>query len=86
MRMQHYALFLRGFNYTIKYKNTKLHSNADCLSRLPITKSERYEYDVVDAFQIDTIQSLPITFEELVTATKQDTQLRKILEALRNLI
>jgi len=84
MRMQHYALFLRGFNYTIKYKNTKLHSNADCLSRLPIAKSERYEYDVIDAFQIDTIQSLPITFEELVTATKQDTQLRKILEALQN--
>lgn len=84
MRMQHYALFLRGFNYSIKYKNTKLHSNADCLSRLPITKLERCEYDVVDAFQLDTIQTLPVTFEELVTATKQYTQLREILQALQD--
>lgn len=35
MRMQHYALFLQGFNYEIKYRNTKEHLNADCLSRLP---------------------------------------------------
>ncbi|XP_011688649.1 PREDICTED: uncharacterized protein K02A2.6-like [Wasmannia auropunctata] len=42
------------------------------------------EYDVVDAFQIDTIQSLPVTFERLVTATKQDTHLRQILEALQS--
>ncbi|XP_018371357.1 PREDICTED: uncharacterized protein K02A2.6-like [Trachymyrmex cornetzi] len=58
--------------------------NADCLSRLPIAKLERYEYDVVDTFQINTIQSLPVTFTELVTATKQDTHLRKILEALQS--
>lgn len=30
MRMQHYALFLQGFNYTTKYKNSKLNANADC--------------------------------------------------------
>lgn len=30
--MQHYAVFLESFNYDIKYKNTKLHGNADGLS------------------------------------------------------
>lgn len=28
MRMQHYAIFLQGFNYTIKYRRTSEHSNA----------------------------------------------------------
>lgn len=35
-RMQHYALFLQEFNYSIKYRKSELHANADCLSRLPI--------------------------------------------------
>ncbi|KAF8793053.1 hypothetical protein HNY73_004582 [Argiope bruennichi] len=36
-RMVHYALFLQAFSYTIKYRNTKNHGNADTLSRLPLT-------------------------------------------------
>ena len=82
--MQHYKLYVRGFNYTIKYKNTKLHCNADYLSRLSVVKPERYEYDIVDAYQIDTVQSLPVTFKELVVATKRDTQLYAILETLQS--
>ncbi|GFV27592.1 uncharacterized protein TNCV_3189101 [Trichonephila clavipes] len=35
-RMVHYALFLQAFSYTIKYRNTKNHGNADALSRLPL--------------------------------------------------
>ena len=33
-RPQRYVLFLAGYYYTIEYKNTKVHSNADGLSRL----------------------------------------------------
>jgi len=33
LRMQHYAVFLQGYTFG-KYKNTKQHGNADCLSRL----------------------------------------------------
>lgn len=33
-RLQRYALFLSGFEY--EYKRTTQHSNADCLSRLPL--------------------------------------------------
>ncbi|XP_071635762.1 retrovirus-related Pol polyprotein from transposon 17.6 isoform X1 [Temnothorax longispinosus] len=40
MRMQHYALFLRGFNYSIKYRKSEAHANADCLSRLPIKENQ----------------------------------------------
>lgn len=64
--------------------NTKLHNNADCLSQLRISKIERCEYDIVDVHQIDTIQSLPVTFEELVSATKKNTYLQQIVEALQS--
>lgn len=39
-RLQRYALFLSGFNYTIVYKNTKLRGNADGLSRLPLAEKQ----------------------------------------------
>ncbi len=35
-RLQRYALFLAGHDYTIEYKNTKCHGNCDSLSRLPM--------------------------------------------------
>ena len=38
-RLQSDALFLAGFEYSIEYKNTTQHGNADGLSRLPLKKS-----------------------------------------------
>jgi hypothetical protein len=35
-RWQRYALFLAGFEYSIEYKSTSQHGNADGLSRLPL--------------------------------------------------
>jgi len=59
-RMQHYALFLQRFSYTIKYKNTKNHSNADAMSRLPIKSTS----DSLDQFEICQIETLPITLSD----------------------
>ena len=84
MRMQHYALFLRGFKYTIKYRNTKLHGNADGLSRLPATESEQDRYDVVDVYRMDTIDQLPVTGEELAIETKRDAELKELLQELQS--
>lgn len=83
MRMQHYALFLQGFNYTIKYRKSKEHSNADCLSRLPIQENNT-TYDVVDEFQICTIETLPVKLGDLAEATNKDTELSKIANKLRS--
>lgn len=83
LRMQHYAVFLQGFSYEIKYKNTKQHSNADGLSRLPITKEEDYEQDIVDNFEISIIDSLPITHSELAAETEKDSELQALLRGLQ---
>ncbi|XP_046145704.1 uncharacterized protein K02A2.6-like [Osmia bicornis bicornis] len=84
MRMQHYALFLQGFSFNIKYKNTKLHSNADGLSRLPVRNETDFEYDVVDAHELNSINTLPVTAEEIVKEIETDDKLHKIKVALQS--
>ena len=35
-RMQRYVMYLAAHNYSIEYRSTKKHCNADGLSRLPL--------------------------------------------------
>ncbi|KAK2578340.1 hypothetical protein KPH14_012794 [Odynerus spinipes] len=78
MRMQHYAIFLQAFTFDIEYKNTKLHGNADGLSRLPVKAGNEFEYDVVDNYEINLIDTLPITIQDLEKETMKDTELNKL--------
>ncbi|XP_071642949.1 uncharacterized protein [Temnothorax longispinosus] len=55
-----------SFKYDIKYKDTKSHANADALSRLPMKPEDTYTRDVVDDYEINTIELLPITFKDLI--------------------
>lgn len=82
--MQHYAIFLQDYTFEIKYKNSKLHSNADCLSRLPIPVTSTAKYDVVDIYEVTVLQDMPISISKLTQSTKEDTQLKEILTALRD--
>nr|CAI5821218.1 unnamed protein product [Callosobruchus analis] len=82
--MQHYAIFLQSFNYDIKYKNTKLHGNADALSRLPQKSEDLTIFDEADVFEIQLIETLPVTVKDLAKATKNDSSLRVLLNALES--
>lgn len=82
--MQHYAIFLRAFNYDIRYKRSEQNANADALSRLPDPRT--YEnVDVIDVFLIDTIQSImPNTPDTLITATNADVEIGKVMRDLQS--
>ncbi|XP_018342708.1 PREDICTED: uncharacterized protein LOC108748832 [Trachymyrmex septentrionalis] len=83
MRMQHYAIFLRGFNFTIEYRKSEQNANADCLSRLPIS-GEPETNDVVDLYYVNTIGSLLITPTKLRAEFQKDKELQKVANALCN--
>ncbi|XP_017891009.1 uncharacterized protein K02A2.6-like [Ceratina calcarata] len=83
LRMQHYALFLRAYNYEIRYKNSEKNANADGLSRLPLD-NENNNYDVAHIFHVETIESLPITANEIAELTRTDAELQQIYEAITN--
>nr|XP_012146541.1 PREDICTED: uncharacterized protein K02A2.6-like [Megachile rotundata] len=82
LRMQHYALFLRAYNYEIRYKNSAKNANADGLSRLPLEIGNNYTHDVADIFYLESMELLPITAKEIAECTKTDTELQKIYKEI----
>jgi len=84
MRMQHYAVFLQAFNFNIKYRKAIEHGNADGFSRLPIQEKSNGNYDVIDIFQIENVEALPVTAKSIREEICKDKLLAKILQALKN--
>lgn len=84
MRMQHYAIFLQGFRYNIKYKRSEENANADAFSRLPIQYEEPSLLEEADAFEINQISTMPVSAERIAEETKKDVSLAKLLDALEN--
>ncbi|GFU41267.1 transposon Tf2-9 polyprotein [Trichonephila clavipes] len=84
-RMVHYALFLQAFSYTIKYRNTKNHGNADVLSRLPLAVDKDYEYFTeADVTNISQVELMPVTATDIARATKTDRKLFELYESLKS--
>ncbi|XP_056016862.1 uncharacterized protein LOC130053546 [Ostrea edulis] len=83
-RLQRYTLFLFGFQYDIRYKNTRKHNNADALTRLlvPIGNEELNEesYDVTELYMIQQLDSLPVSSEEIQRETVKDTTLKVVYD------
>ena len=80
-RLQRYALFLAGFEYSIEYKNTSQHGNADGFSRLPLKKAcDKEVVDPVEIFQVSQIEVLPVNADMLRQATQRDPVLSRVMK------
>ena len=70
-RIQRWTLSLSGHDSVIVYKNAAQHSNADCLSRLPVETQNAAEQkqkktkDASEMFNLSQIDILPITMEKI---------------------
>lgn len=81
-RLQRYAVFLSSYSYEIKYRNTKLRTNADALSRLvneQVPPSEE-EADPVDLFHLSQLDELPVTCATLRRETQKDPILSQVYQ------
>ena len=88
-RMLRYAMFLAGFQYDIQYRNTKLHANADGLSRVPRNSEQLGELstslaidDPISVFNINQINVLPLKAGEIARETANDVEFKSLREAL----
>ena len=71
-RLQRYVLFLAGFDYSIEYKNTTQHGNANGLSRLPLEEARDKEtVDPVEIFQVSQMQVLPVSVDMIRQGTRE---------------
>ena len=76
-RLQRWAIILAAYSYEIEYKPTQQHANADGLSRLPLEVTDN-PMDEVNVFNIAQVEALPITAEQVATATKRDPLLSQV--------
>ncbi|XP_054284384.1 uncharacterized protein K02A2.6-like [Macrosteles quadrilineatus] len=83
-RIFNYAHFLSGFDYTIEYRNTKSHGNADYMSRFPNEHPPTNQIDQHEAFFINQIESMPVTHENIANETSNDDELKPLLKALQD--
>ena len=84
-RLQRWALFLSAYTYTIKYRETNLHSNADALSRLPLDCFDNNECCVHDSlFSLGQVEALPLTAKQLAAATRSDPVLSRVVQYTRS--
>ena len=79
-RMQRWALLLSAYSYTILFRPTQAHGNADGLSRLPVRETQASEGpDAAAVFNVCQLESLPVQARDLEVATRQDALLSKVL-------
>lgn len=74
-RLQKWSLILAAYQYDITYKPSLQHSNADALSRLPLTVESK---ESKLCFRVSFLDSVPISAQEIAKQTKLDTVLQKV--------
>ena len=85
-----WALMLNEYNYSIEYRETKKHGNADALSRLPVGPDTKFDEEESDA-DMDTIcmiksismQIKPIDSKVLAKETSKDSVLANVMLYVR---
>ena len=80
-RLHHWSLYLSQFQYTVEYRNTKDHGNADALSRLATDSSTLT--DVFD-FRVnlvveENLNNMPVTAAAIRTAISKDKIIARVI-------
>lgn len=77
-RMQRWALILSAYSYSIKFRSTHDHANADGLSRLLLGTWHAPALSCNYSFAVGQIQAIPVTAEQIASATRTDVVLSKV--------
>ena len=79
-RLQRYALF--AHDYSIEYRSTTKHGNADGLSRLPLPALAEIDKDYAECFYFEQFQTLPVTAVRISPETREDKVLSRAFAAV----
>ncbi|KAK9720566.1 hypothetical protein QE152_g22003 [Popillia japonica] len=83
IRLLHYGSFMARFKYEIIYRNTKKHTNADCLSRFALQHTKPETLGEEATYYLSQIQILPVTRNDIRKETRKDTELTKIINEIQ---
>uniref|UniRef100_A0A5S6R024 RNA-directed DNA polymerase n=1 Tax=Trichuris muris TaxID=70415 RepID=A0A5S6R024_TRIMR len=89
-RLQHWAIVLLAYNFSIRYRSSKHFGCADALSRLISGRQPLNEDAVIASIDtdvqrvfIDAVRALPLTAEAIQAETSKDSLLQKIMGFLQ---
>lgn len=77
LRMQRWALILMAYSYELEYKKSADHFNADAMSRLPVTESDKTAQES-NIFYFSHVEDLPISAHDIKVGTSRDPLLSKV--------
>lgn len=82
-RLQRWAITLMAYTYTIKYKPTKQHGNADGLSRLPAGPDVNFDVEEERCLEVTAeldreIKEFPVNAKLIAKETAKDAVLKKV--------
>ena len=83
-RIRRWSLFLSTYEYTIKFRKTQLHGNADALSRLPLPeKPEDVPTPAELVLLVEHLNDSPVTACQVKTWTSQDPTLATVMQYVK---
>ena len=83
-RVQGWSLYLSMFEYTLAFRNTTAHANADALSRLPLPVEPAIVKQPPELVLLaDHLANSPVTVDQICLATRKDPQLSLIVQFLQ---
>ena len=83
-RIKRWSLFLSGYEYTLVFRNTTAHANADALSRLPLpVQPAKTDLEPELVLLAEHLADAPVTADDIRVWTRRDPKLARVLQFLQ---
>ncbi len=80
-RVKRWSLFLSGYEYSLVFRNTSAHANADALSRLPLPVEPATTNTLPEIVLLaDHLKDSPVTEADIRVWTRTDPELSQVLQ------
>lgn len=79
VRMQRWALMLQMYDYSVEFRKSSDHANADAMSRLPMAGAN-HDQEELAVHQVSHVDDLPVTSKLIAAATRKDVVLSRVLD------
>ena len=83
-RIKRWSLFLSNYEYSLVFRNTSAHANADALSCLPLPEEPARAFEVPELVLLaEHLNESPVTASDIRVWTQRDVKLARVLQHIQ---